>query len=194
MIPAMGLCIVDAITMLSVTRAGRTLREDLPAGSLLGTVGVAATVLLYVANLDPSAMRQRYLASAPLSLPGSSRIRLSRAEVDRYQWLVEQVQKRCATVITLPGLNSLFFWATLEPPTGLNTTAWPVLLGREQQQRIVDAVRPRDKVCLIEYPAGIRTFGRDEIVNQQPLMRFVRDEFQLLDERDGYRVHTRRQR
>jgi hypothetical protein len=193
MIPAMGLVVVDAIAGLSATRAGRTIREGLPAGSILGTAGLVAIVILYQANTNALAARQRYLASSALSLPGSSRVRLPAAEVDRYQWLVDQVQARCATVITLPGLNSLFFWSDLEPPTGLNTTAWPVLLGQQQQQRIVDAVQAREQVCVVEYPQGIRTFGRAEEINQLPLMRFVRDTFDVVAERDGYRLMLRRE-
>ncbi len=193
LIPAMGLCVVDAITGLSATRAGRTIREGLPARSVLGTVSLVAVVLAYYAHTSPLAARQRYLTSSALSLPGSSRIRLSVAEVDRYQWLVDQVQNHCRTVITLPGLNSLFFWTDLEPPTGLNTTAWPVLLGRQQQQRIVDAVRTREQVCVLAYPQGIRTFGRAEEISQLPLMRFVRDTFYVVAEREGYRLMQRRQ-
>jgi len=86
----------------------------------------------------------------------------------------------------------LYFWTEQKPPTGFNTTAWPVLFGRNEQQHIVDAVRSRQKVCVVEYAEGIRTFGRDAVISQQPLMRFVRDEFQVIEERDGYRVMSRR--
>jgi hypothetical protein len=193
MIPALGLCFVDAIGGLSATRVGRTVREGFPAGSVLGTVSLVGLVVVYQAQTHTLAARERYLALPALSLPGSSRIRLPSDEVERYQWLVQQVQARCATVITLPGLNSLFFWTTLEPPTGLNTTAWPVLLGREQQQRIVDAVQPREHVCVVEYPQGIRTFGRDEEIRQLPLVRFIRDTFDVVIDRDGYRLMVRTQ-
>ena len=192
MIPTMVLCAVDAIADLSATRARHLIKEAPVARSVLGTAAVVGVLVVYAAQADVVGARRRYQAFSPLSLPGSQRVRLSADEVARYRWLVDRVHRHCETIITLPGLNSLYFWTEQKPPTGFNTTAWPVLFGRNEQQHIVDVVRSRQKVCVVEYAEGIRTFGRDAVISQQPLMRFVRDEFQVIEERDGYRVMSRR--
>jgi hypothetical protein len=74
----------------------------------------------------------------------------------------------------------------------LNTTAWPLLLGRDEQQRIVDAVKTQPAACVVEYPAAIRTNGRDYEVMNQPLVRFVRTEFESVDQRPGFIFKVRR--
>ena len=155
------------------------------------SVAVLPFLLTYVLRTDVVAARDRYWEREPLSLPGALRIRLSPEHVTLYRWIVDEIHARCETFISLPGFNSLYFWAEVEPPTTLNATAWQVLLGREQQQRIVDALRARTGVCVIENPAGVRTFGRDAVVRQQPLWRFVRDDFASVSERGGYRVLMR---
>jgi hypothetical protein len=189
-LPAMLLCVSDAVQELATTRAGRPVRAAWANRRWLQAVALGAILLFFVVRLDVVGARERYQSSLPLSLPGSRLLRLPHQDVATFRWLVAQATQ-CTTVITLPGLNSLYFWSGLEPPTGFNATAWPALLDRSQQQRIVDTVRPRQNVCVVEYPAGIRTFGRDVIVFQQPLMRFVRDEFRVVQERSGYQVLRR---
>ena len=190
-IPAMLVSLADAIADAAAIRAQRERTGGLADRRVLQAVGLIGVILFFATRFDVIGARDRYASLLPLSLPGAERIRLPYEEARQYQWLVAQARQRCATLITLPGLNSLYFWTGLEPATGLNTTAWPALLDGRQQQEIVDAIQSRRGVCVIEYPAGIRTYGRDAVVNQQPLMRFVRDEFRAVEERDGYRVLVR---
>jgi hypothetical protein len=190
-IPSSFLCVSDAVSELWRSRV-RQAAVSVRSAALFRMAALMTVLSVYVATADVGAAHARYRSLTGLSLPGAKRVRLPAAEADTYHWLVSQVQSRCSTIITTPGLNSLFFWSGLEPPTGLNTTAWPILLSADEQQRVLAVVEAREDVCVVEYPAGQRTSPGAADINQRPLMRFIREQFQSVEERQGYRILVRR--
>jgi hypothetical protein len=191
-IPALLLSAADAIREFMAVHPKRALSSRVRVTAFLEAAALVGLLVAYTVHTGVVAAYHHYESLSPLPFVGATRIRLPQKEAERYRWLVGWVENHCGTLVTLPGLNSLYFWTTLQPPTGFNTTAWPILLDTTSQQRIVDAVRSREGGCVVEYPAGIRTGGRDAFVSSQPLWRFVRQEFQVVDEREGYRVMSRR--
>lgn len=93
----------------------------------------------------------------PLNLAGASRLSLPPRQVEELQELVAKIHASGETFVSLHnGYNSLYLLADVEPPTGLNATFWPWMLSDVQQNRVVDALRQKQRVCCIEKVIGNR--------------------------------------
>ena len=45
-----------------------------------------------------------------------------------YSTLAQDMSRDCDTFMSINGVNSLYFWTGMRPPTGSNMTVWPALL------------------------------------------------------------------
>ena len=112
--------------------------------------GTLLCVSAYHANARMSRM-------TPLNLAGASRLSLPPRQVQELQELVAAIHASGETFVCLHnGYNSLYLLADVEPPTGLNATFWPWLLSDVQQNRVVDALREKRRVCCVEKVIGER--------------------------------------
>ena len=153
----------------------------------LGTVGVCALVLAVMGVAAYRTIRI-YRASEPLGLPGASRVRLTAEDAATYRWLAGRLNADCETFVTLPGLNSLYFWARKEPPTALNTTTWMTLLSDAQQLEIIAALDRRARVMAVKDPQLVDFWMHGRPISASPLVRYIesmkpvgrRGEFELL--------------
>ena len=84
------------------------------------------------------AHRAAYHERVPLGLPGAEQIRLNPASVRVYRRLTNMLALRCATFLTMPGINSLYLFTGKEPPTMLNAGAWMTLLTDAQEAEVRD--------------------------------------------------------
>lgn len=194
LIPAMVVCVLDALDELEAVREVPAVVLRTRTWRIVEAAALVAVLLAYRPHLGGGGEAARYAAAITLSLPGAERIRLPADEAARYYWLTGNVRAHCTTVVTLPGLNSLYLWSGLAPPTGRNTTAWQLLLSRGEQQEIVDQVSRHDAACVVEYEAGVRTGGRGQAIEGDPLVRFLRMNFRTIWELDGYRFGILRSR
>ena len=71
---------------------------------------------------------RHYHAWESLGLPGAHRIHLKSAQVADFQNLVHKINEDCSGFITMPGLDSLYFWTGQEPPTMINMSNWVTVL------------------------------------------------------------------
>src|SRR6185369_17067235 len=74
--------------------------------------------------------------------------------------------------VTVYGVNSLYLWTQMPPPTAANTTLWPWMLNDAEQSAIV-AVLERD-----ERSAALVVFGGPYLIREatnQVLGRWIRD-------------------
>jgi hypothetical protein len=121
-----------------------------------GAVGAvaAAVAVLAIANIQLrqplDAARAEYDQLVSLGLPGAEEVRVLPAEAELYREVTSTIDENCASVVMLPGMNSFYVWAERKPPTGLNATAWMKLFDEEQQQRVVEATRSVEGLCLLE--------------------------------------------
>ena len=77
---------------------------------------IVALAILVPFTVQVSKTRRQYAALTPLELPGSSHIRLDKENVRVYQDLVRRLARpEVETFLTLPGLNSLYFWTRKDP-------------------------------------------------------------------------------
>jgi len=84
----------------------------------------------------------RYRESlTPLALPGADWMRVTKEKSEQFQWLVKTLQNEADTfVFGEHACNSFYFWTGIRPPTSLNPTFWPYLLGEKEQQRIITSL------------------------------------------------------
>jgi len=174
-IPVGGVLIADgwrAVVVTGVTSGWRLLAPALATATLaLSTASAFATGQL---------LGSAYREGVPLGLPGAESIRVTPRQAARYRLLTQNLA-RCTTFVTLPGLNSLYLFSQVEPPTMMNTTAWVTLLSRGQQLEIVERVSHMpDPVCAVR----IRDAALDRF--DTPLIRYIRDEFVPVFSVDDY--------
>jgi hypothetical protein len=140
-------------------------------------------------------LRWAYDAALSIDLPGAKHVRMAPASGILYQSLVHEVSRRCNTLITMPGLNSLYLFTGIEPPTKMNTTAWFTLLNRQQQDAIVrELAQASGTVCAVrnenEIAHWARITGRDDL-KQTPLARYIEREFVPVVQIGDYEVMVR---
>ena len=118
-------------------------------GTLLNKATVAAPLVLIA--LSAGYRWQHFERSEPLNLTGATRLRMHPVLARQTREVVRQLRTNGDTFVSLHnGYNSLYLWADMQPPTGLNATFWPWMLSDEQQERVIAALKSRDRICCVE--------------------------------------------
>jgi len=121
----------------------------------------------------------RYYSQEPLDLPGARLVRLPAADVGLYRDLVANLNAKCDSFITMPGLYSFYFWTGKDSPTRLNATAWMSLLNDAQQRRVVDEVRQIPRLCAIYHPKQTANGSRNRDLARLPLSAYIFENMQI---------------
>jgi hypothetical protein len=178
-VPAGMLCLHDGVRQLrpalAVTRHGGRRAAVSLVTSVAVLAGIAWLAWVFLGNLSDSA--RAYNADKPSTLPGSEMIRIPTAENETLTSLSQAIHERCSTFVTLPGMNSLYFWAEETPPTWFNATDWMNLFDYSQQEEIVrdlDRQNP-SRLCVVDNPSLIYfwDFYADGPEPQRPLVRLI---------------------
>jgi hypothetical protein len=177
-VPVGGLLLADGLHGVAVAGAARS-----PAlgrwTTVLGVAIIAGLIAKFAIGgvLHPLKISESaYADSESLRLDGAHRVHFPAADAMEYQRLATRLRDECDTFITLPGLNSFYLWTSKRPPTGLNVGDWMFLLDTEQQERIVDAVRDVDRLCLVRSDQGLANWvsGSGQAAPPDlPLIRFI---------------------
>ena len=126
-----------------------------------------------------------------LGLPGATRIRETAGKVPALRFLSLNLQN-CDTFVTLPGLNSFYFWAGKSPPTALNATAWMTLLSDQQQRQIVESLESQTSVLAVRHENSEKLWIGNSDVDGKPLVQYIRQEFSPIAAVGGYKLLARR--
>ncbi len=193
LLPAGAICLGDGLRQLAgrlpdlspvPRRALRGLALALPV-LLLAAIGLRLVTLT-------RPFRSEYEARTALGLPGATRLRMARTPATAYRWLADQLQRNCTTFVSLPGINSLYLLAGIEPPTALNSNAWMYLFDHATQARIVARLERIDALCLVENPAVLDFFTRGRALPPGPLVDYLASGFELIGARSGWVLKIRR--
>lgn len=92
--------------------------------------------IIHVSARVDGALMKEYRAAIPLRLPGAQILRSAERDVTVYRFLVANLTESTRSFMSLPGLNSLYLWSRIEPPTGMNSTAWMVQWNDDIQQNV----------------------------------------------------------
>lgn len=190
MIVVCSLCLCDSATILrtspwmrwySLTAVYRT--------RLLFNAFVYLMILyVFVGGLcNPLELWQRFVSVPPLGLPGARYLRLKQDESQHFRELSQYVQTHCDTFLTIPGLNSLYFWTEAQAPTLLTINGEGVMPSARQQDLIVAALRRAKQPLII---LGESRWGSEVRLSKPvgPLMDFVRDECRQVRTIGSYRI------
>lgn len=159
----------------------------------LAVGGIAAFAMLYHFGYQARIARWNYFSHTPLDLPGASRIRLTSKEVHRYQDLVRPLaHPEVETFLTLPGFNSLYFWAQKDPPTGFNVTTWMFLLDDRCQELIWEAASKHRGLMTVRNRGLAKFWAKGRPLDRFPLVRHIDQNFQTVEIIDGYELMVRR--
>jgi hypothetical protein len=190
LIPVGALCVANGVRRMAFTVGGRNQRRALFA---IGTI--AATVLMFdlvniqlKQGLDQA--RAAYDSSVSLGLPGAEHVRVSPEKAERYQAIVAAIDKNCVSFLTLPGMDSFYFWTRQEPPTGYNVTAWTILFDDAHQQRVIQDTRSIDGLCLLENIPLAQRWDAGEIPTG-PLVGYLHRGFVPIAEFDDFHLLKR---
>ena len=144
----------------------------------------------------------RYQAGEDVSLNGADRVRLDPTEVTDLRWIASTLHDNCAELVTVPGIESFYMLARIEPPTGYNAPG-PMMLKGPEQQAIIDKLDASEgPVCALTHPGPFPSTARlaiDVETNElspvdtpKLLENYVKQPgWRLLGERRGYEVWVR---
>jgi hypothetical protein len=184
---------------ICIANGARGILAALPAGAeRQALVGVAACVVVVAGYLVVNSTlreplkptRDGYEANVSLRLPGSETIHLPAEEAERYEEIATAIDRNCASLIMLPGMNSFYFWTEIEPPTGYTATGWPTLFDDEHQRQVITDIDPIENLCLLRnlpYAAG---WGNGTIP-EGPLVRYLEQGFDPIGRWDDYELLRR---
>lgn len=201
-VPVGALVLSDGLRELEASSTAWAATRGFALASVL-TFALGALMVKLVAQtvVQPGLSTHKTWADGrPLPFGSANRVRLPPNLSTTYAGVVTQLRLRCDNFVSLPGMNSFYLWAGIDPPTGLNTTSWMYLLDEDQQQRIVDAVRPVRRLCAVRNDALLRWWvkgpppGRPRSAPppDRPLLRFINDDFRTVDQVGDYRIMVRR--
>lgn len=181
-------------TLFEREASGNAMRRWLPAT----VVAVAlASPMLRAALTQWTGCRLVQTLTVPLGLPGADDIRVFPTQAEALQHLTRDLTRRCRTFITMPGLNSLYLFTGSEPPTALNVGDWMNLFSVVQQQEIRDRFsRSTPPRCAVRQRKIVswwnaRRPGAHPL--DQPLARYIEDEFVTVDEYGEYELMIQRE-
>ena len=153
---------------------------------LAGAVLIAAC---FMTAIYPSARWSRwvYKTGVPLGLPGTAGMHLPESEASVYRWLANELTSRCATFLTVPGLNSFYFFTRIEPPTLLNTTHWMTMFSHEQQAVVRDRfMQVPGPHCIVRNQSVANKWTNGGTVSDDVLLRFIDERFITVASRGDY--------
>jgi hypothetical protein len=188
-----GMCIADGVaearSLVGSTESRRaSTRAGLVTPLVILFLGVPALLTLDGARQQALRARTDYSKSVPLDLAGAGRLRVDDRQRKAYQAVVGELQVRhCKTFVTVPGLNSLYFFARKSPPTFLNSSTPLHLFGDALEQRMVVAVDGIRDLCVVRNRVLAHfwaSHSRNDHVG--PLERYIADKFVTVWRSDGF--------
>jgi hypothetical protein len=179
MLVAAVVCFFDAISELKVSFPkiffGRNRQTAFTVGLML--------ILAIYGGYRTFDIYKIYQSQTPMSLSGAEFVRLPEQNVALYNFLTQNIKNNCDDFISLSGINSLYFWTRIEPPTTYNTTALLDLLNERQQQAIIGNMRSSPRGCAVSTRFFI--YEDDKLI-VDPLLKHLREDYQEAAELRDY--------
>jgi hypothetical protein len=165
-----GICIADGLGQI----------EDLARHRLrlaAGGVAVVSAALVVWGGIPVGRDQQTYYDNASLGLPGAGLLRIPFIQGDELRKVAGRLHNRCSTFVSLPGINSLYLWSQLPPPTHLNPGDWTFLLTASDQRQALAQIRDRPGLCLVRNQRAQLFWSQGHAVPQRPLYRWFQRSF-----------------
>jgi hypothetical protein len=131
---------------------------------------------------NPSAAWSRYYSLPLLGLRGSDHLRVRLARNGSYPELTEYMEAHSDAFITLPGLNSLYFWTGRSPPA-YYINGGVVSMNDEQQARLVAILQKASHPMIVLTDAAVAYAYPDG-----PLPRVIREQYHEIKSIGDFRI------
>jgi hypothetical protein len=95
--------------------------------------------------------------------------------------------------MTMPGLNSFYFWAEQDSPTLVNLTNWVGAFDDAEQQRMTDDFARVTRPCVVSCPSAVEFWLKNKPLPSRPLARWIRDHFELAESFENCQLLTWKQ-
>lgn len=125
--------------------------------------------------------------------PGTRRVRLTYNKFALYSWLINNLRS-AGTFVSIPGLNSLYFWTLKRPPTARNAGHWFTLLTSKEQQEVVRALEQKDNVLVLQNSAMTSRWLRGHELSPKPLVRYIQTQFKSYASNGEYSLLRRKEK
>ncbi len=176
MVPAGMLCLHDGVGQLrlSVGMANRRVRRVftsvVASAALLAGLGWFISVFVDDLSIETNVFR----TNTPLALPGSGRIRLPASQAQTLVSLSHAIRTQCSLFVTLPAMNSLYFWTEEETPTHWTNT-WFYTRNTADQAEVLQRIEgaDRSRFCVVDNPTWLSFWYQGHVLPQLPLARAV---------------------
>jgi hypothetical protein len=190
LIPVGALCVAGGARGLARTLVGERERRAVVA---IG-VAAAAVLLAVIVNIQLrhtlDEYRAGYDAQVSLGLPGAEDVHLSEEEVALYRQVTAGIDANCRSMLMLPGMNSFYFWAQQEPPTGFNATGWTTLFDEAHQRRVIEETSRLKGLCELRDEPLAAGWGAG-VIPENPLVRYLHHGFRPIAKWGDYELLRR---
>lgn len=180
-----AVCMSDGIGQLRAWSAAAGWKAPrFEAASLAATAALAAVLGFHSIVSSAAGGLVAYGERPALPYPGADLLHLAPPQGEEYVQLVDLLHEHgCTTFIGFPNVDSLYLFAEIEPPKPNAPGAWPILLPRDQQRRVVEQMRASPRPCAIRNDALADTAWLhgtppDE---SEPLIHYIFDDFRTVD-------------
>ena len=146
-----SLCLYDAIIALACSGWAIRVRQILTLRTALLLQALVLTGLFYLLAghwCKPLTTLCFYASLPPLGLRGATLLHLPKDKAEDYRDLTGYLKAECDAFITIPGMNSLYFWTDKSPPTYF-IIAEVVLLSEAQQAEVVAALQKSRRSLIV---------------------------------------------
>jgi hypothetical protein len=179
-----SICLHDALKSFGdepwiIRHLGTFTPRAVPLGEALVLAGL---VYLCVDWFKPFSGWRSYKSLAPLGLRGSDHLRLPADQAETYRALTQYLESQSDLFITIPGLNSLYFWTGTKPPTYFNASEVAVM-NDSQQAQIVAALQDAKRPLIV-----MRTRGGRFAYPNGPLRRLIREQCREVKKIGSFRI------
>jgi hypothetical protein len=183
-----SICLYDAILAFAKTPSiASQLATIPPRTAMLFTLLLFVSLLAFEVEWCVPVYHWGYRGSMPaVDLAGTRLLHLPPRERRTYQALRDYLKKECDAFVTVPGLNSMYFWTGEAPPTYF-TLAESAMLSDREQQAIINVLRTSRRPLIVINLGSLNTMVGKE-VRDGPLLRFMRDECREVKSLDKFRI------
>lgn len=190
LIPVGAICVVNGVRGLIAVTPDSVERRAL-AGVALCVFGIVGYLVINTALREPlQAARYGYDHGISLGLPGAESIRVGEEEAGRYRSITNAIDRNCAALIMLPGMDSFYLWTEEEPPTGFTATGWPTLFDESHQRQVIAEIEPVEGLCQLRNEPLAAGWGNGTIPSG-PLVRYLDHGFAPLAKFGDYELLRR---
>jgi hypothetical protein len=179
-----AICLADGLLFLHDRFPRWSDSRPSRAGVLLPLIGLT---MLYVLSADFAI--QEYKGGEPIGLPGTGHMRIRPKNAALVRNLAGRIDSSpCTMLASAPGLLSFNFLTGKPAPRAVNFSAWMLGLSDAEQEKAVLELSQERYPCVLYNQKLIDfwTLGAD--ASSRPLVKFMRENFEVVYEASGYRL------